>query len=192
MPPPEQLAFWAEWAKALGPAFVSALAVFVSVLTLRLSRQIAKQQADTAKQQADNALDQLNLFQKRYTIYEGAQKLIKLLVNKAANPDGHEVIQYYVLLDEAHFFFPKDVCDWLRTLREECQRLLIARSMQPVVASEIAAQTTHLVDLLAEMPQRFENELGFRHVTRRAPIDLRRRRADFPEHQEVDYFPERT
>ena len=33
--------------------------------------------------------------------------------------------------------------------------------------SEIAAQTTRLVDVLAQMPHRFENELGFRHVSRR-------------------------
>jgi hypothetical protein len=139
------------------------------------SRQarIAQQQADTARQQANTAFDQLrlNLFEKRYAIYNMTRELIALVINKPT-VQGSEVVPLYAALNEAEFFFSPDICDWLRTLREQCNQLLIQRSTQHLPgapASEIAARSTHLVDLLTEMPRRFENELGFRHVRRTAP-----------------------
>jgi type II secretory pathway pseudopilin PulG len=139
------------------------------------SRQarMAQQQADTAKQQANTSFDQLrlNLFEKRYAIYSTARELIALVVNKST-VQGSEVVPLHATLNEAEFFFCPDICDWLRTLREQCNRLLVLRSTQHLPDapfSEIATLSTHLVDLLTEMPRRFENELGFRHVRRTAP-----------------------
>jgi type II secretory pathway pseudopilin PulG len=132
--------------------------------------QIAQQQADTAKQQASTAFDQLryNLFEKRYAIYNTARELISVVVNQP-NVQGSEIFSLNAKLNEAEFFFSKDICAWLRKLREECQQLLILRSTQHLPAApaaEIATRSNHLVDVLIEMPRRFEGELGFRHVTR--------------------------
>jgi hypothetical protein len=85
---------------------------------------------------------------------------------------GSEVVPLHAVLNEAEFFFSPDICDWLRTVREKYNQLLVLRSTQHLPgapAGEIAARSTHLVDLLTEMPRRFESELGFRHVRRSAP-----------------------
>jgi hypothetical protein len=133
--------------------------------------RIAQQQADTARQQANTAFDQLRygLFEKRFAIYNTARELVVLVVNER-NLQGSDVVPLHAKLNEAEFFFSKDICDWLRKLREDCNQLLIMRGTPDVPnahPSEIAAQTTRLVDVLAQMPYRFENELGFRHVSRR-------------------------
>src|ERR1700730_3454861 len=80
------------------------------------------------KRQADTALDQLryNLFKKRYAIYVTAKELITFIVCGIGRPgfDRRKIRQFYVTLDEARFFFSKDICVWLRTVEDDCRRLL--------------------------------------------------------------------
>jgi type II secretory pathway pseudopilin PulG len=157
-----------------GPVATIIASIAVALITWRFASwqaRIAQQQADTAKQQATTAFDQLryNLFEKRFAIYNTARELVALVVNKS-NAQGSDVVPLHAKLNEAEFFFSKDICNWLRKLREDCDNLLVLRStahLPTAPASEIATRSTRLVDILVEMPHRFENELGFRHVTRR-------------------------
>lgn len=138
------------------------------------SRQatIASQQANTAKQQANTAFDQLrlNLFEKRFAIYNAARELLSDVINNP-NLQGSDIIPLQAKLNEAEFFFPQEICEWLRAIRKDCSDFLILRGGQHLPnahtrAAEIASRSNHLFDALVEMPRRFESELGFRHVTR--------------------------
>jgi hypothetical protein len=157
-----------------GPVATVIASITAAIITWRFASwqaRIAQHQADTAKQQANTAFDQLryNLFEKRFAIYNTARELIALVVNEP-NLQSSDVVPLQATSNEAEFFFAKDICDWLGTLREDCNNLLILRSTQHLPgapASEIAARGTRLTDVLIEMPRRFESELGFRHVTRR-------------------------
>jgi hypothetical protein len=104
----------------------AAAAVFVTRRIGNGQLRIAQQQAATARQQADTALDQLryNLFEKRYAIYKDVQDLIRLLVNEANKVEfrAFEVIPHYVVMDEAIFFFPPEICAWMQELKNERSR----------------------------------------------------------------------
>jgi hypothetical protein len=68
---PTELSVWIEWAKALGPAFVSGLAVLVSTLSFLLSRQVADGQAAVAKGQLRQ-----NVYDRRFAVYQSAKALL--------------------------------------------------------------------------------------------------------------------
>jgi type II secretory pathway pseudopilin PulG len=160
-----------DFAGPVATIIASITAAFITWRFASWQARIAQQQAETAKQQANTAFDQLryNLFEKRFAIYNIARELVALVINES-NVQGSDVVPLHAKLNEAEFFFPKDICDWLRKLREDCNNLLILRStvhLPNAPASEIATRSTRLVDTLIEMPHRFEKELGFRHVTRR-------------------------
>jgi hypothetical protein len=65
------LSVWIEWAKALGPALVSGLAVLVSILSFRLSRQVADWQAAVARAQLRQ-----NVYDRRFAVYQSAKALL--------------------------------------------------------------------------------------------------------------------
>ena len=110
-----------------GPVATMMAAAIAALITWRFSLR----QTQIAKQQADTALDQLryNLFAKRYAIYEAAKELVRLVINESNQKDftALAVAPYYRTLDEARFFFSDDTCAWLRSLRNDCQKLLEAQ-----------------------------------------------------------------
>ena len=117
-----------------GPVATIIASITAAIITWRFASwqaRIAQQQADTAKQQANIAFDQLryNLFEKRFAIYNTARELVALVVNKP-NLQGSDVVPLHAKLNEAELFFSKDICDWLRKLREDCNNLLVLRSTQ--------------------------------------------------------------
>ena len=99
--------------------------------------------------------------------------MIKYIVNQGSANDvdaSFRIAQYFNALDEARFFFPHDICQWLHTLRHDhCEKLLVARAAGAAGAApgEIWSQMNRLVELLGEMPSRFEKELQFHQLTRR-------------------------
>jgi hypothetical protein len=144
-------------------------AVFV---TWRLGKgqiRIAEQQSATARQQAETALDQLryNLFEKRYAIYKDIQDLIRLLVNDAHKDNfrAFDVIPHYVIMDEARFFFSERTYAWMKELQEDCQRFLRTHAKPDKNPQEYSDSQKRLIEHLTGMPQRFQQELGFRQLT---------------------------
>jgi hypothetical protein len=99
--------------------------------------------------------------------------MIKYIVNQASANDvdaSFRIAQYFNALDEARFFFPDDICQWLHTLRHDhCEKLLVARATGAAGAApgEMWSQMNRLVELLGEMPSLFEKELQFPQLTRR-------------------------
>jgi hypothetical protein len=153
--------------------------VIASVTAASITWFIGRRQLRLVKQQADTALDQLhyNLFEKQYAIYKCAGDLIKLIANEAGKDEfrAFEVTPYYVTLEEAPFFFPKDICDFLSVLQADCQRILEMqaerRSSGPdnpkwgLQGDQIVSETSKLSNLYRAMPSRFREVLQFRQLT---------------------------
>jgi len=75
-----------DFAGPVATIIASVTAASVAYYFASWQARIAQQQANTVKQQANTAIDQLrlNLFEKRFSIYNTARKLLSEVIN---NPD---------------------------------------------------------------------------------------------------------
>ena len=142
---------------------VAAIAAIVAAITAAM---FVRRQTLTAEKQAETALDQLryNLYEKRYAIYEDVQEFIKFLVNNPHKKDligPSDVIPHYLIIDEARFFFSDETCSWLDKLRDDCQSFIVAHASK----APLSSHEKTLVDHLAGIRARFQEELGFRQLT---------------------------
>ena len=122
-----QLPLWVEWAKALAPTFVSALAVLLSVFTVLLSRQIAHQQTKIAERQASTALDQLryNLFEKMYAVYDAARDAVAIAFEKRTEDKiPNELNTLFLRFEEVRYFFAPEIYLFLDQLRADIREFL--------------------------------------------------------------------
>jgi len=80
-----------------------------------------RRQTLTAEKQAETAIDQLryNLFERRYAIYNDIKSFLHLLLKHSNNYDFNElkIVEHYVVMDEASFFFPPDICIYIKNLK---------------------------------------------------------------------------
>lgn len=147
--------------------------VFASLVAVGVTGYFAWRQSNTAETQAVTALDKLrfDLHDKRFAIYENVKQLLKLLINNSDKPEFRtfDVAQHFVVIDEAIFFFSPATCEWLDSLKVDCQRFLEARALRSNPAeykpTECAQLQIKLVDHFKAMPERFRQELGFRQLT---------------------------
>jgi hypothetical protein len=121
----------------VGPTATIVASVVAVIVTWRLGQSqlriaeeqkaIAKQQADTARLQAEIAQDRLRFdqFDKRYEIFDSFRQLILIALNESAKKDFSidVVMPLYRRLHEAPLFFSKETCDFVGTVRKDCQRL---------------------------------------------------------------------
>jgi hypothetical protein len=179
-----------------GPIATIIAAVAAVFVTWRLGRgqlQIARQQVEIAQQQATTsrhqaeiakqlaaiAFDRLrfDLFEKRYAIFTAIKELLKYLVNlpRAESIDALTVVKYFVILDEAPFFFPEAFCVFLQTVKDACQLYYETRNQnrgEPTspqwveTAREIARQETQLAQYHRDMPVYFASVMKFEQLTR--------------------------
>jgi hypothetical protein len=138
--------------------------------TAKRQAETAAGLAETAKRQAETAIDQLrfNLFEKRYAVYEETKQLIRLLVSGSdpRGPDLNAVARHFVAIAEARFFFSSATCQWLETVREDCQKLLdLSAEPTPANAQARAELKRKLAAHVKAMPERFRDELSFRQLT---------------------------
>ena len=161
-----------------GPSATLIAAIVAAIITFRFGQiqaRIARGQAATAKQQADIALDQLryNLFEKRYEIYQAARNLLQTLTSDALKDDFMvpSLIPIFVKMDEARFFYPPEICDFLSgfdknvidlyTLVAERNRTGITDVTRVEIGDKIVNELQRLERLLQSMPARFEADLKF-------------------------------
>lgn len=155
------------------------VAAFITFRFGQIQARIAREQAVTARQQADIALDHLryNLFEKRYEIYQTARDLLQALTNDALKEDFKvpTLLPFLVKLDEARFFYPPAICDFLGGFDKRVTNLhaLVAnRSRAGIsdverakIGDKIVDELQRLEKLLQSMPQRFEIDLKFPQLT---------------------------
>jgi hypothetical protein len=140
-----------------------------TVIAACVAAYFVRRQARTAEAQAKTALDQLRyqLFDRRYAIYSSTADLLRLLVGNSHNPhfNAQQVIPFYLIMDEARFFFSTDLCDWLASLKGECENLIAASVASGTDPGKASHQSQIITKRLFEMPTRFGYEMQFRQLT---------------------------
>lgn len=179
-----------DFAAPLATVIAAGAAVFVTWKLGSRQAQIAGQQATTAKlqaaiakQQADTALDRLryDLFERRHFIYRTVHEILSTVVSNAMAAgsalDIHDIALKLLVLDEARFFFPPRICDFLETLHGDVEHVMQLRLRHLVSTSSTAAEMALAGDELVSALQRldqtrrnlpaiFEDALSFRQLIR--------------------------
>lgn len=150
-------------------------APIATIIASAVAAYFVRQQWITAEKQANTALDQLryNLFEKRYAIYDDVKQLLRLLLNEAHKKEFRpfDVAAHYVVIDEAMFFFSSETCDWLRSVKADCQKFLELNAAEGTTeynSKEATAAQLKLLDDFNALPERFRSELSFRQLTGKA------------------------
>ncbi len=159
----------------------SSMTLFFSIGTLFLSVAVAA----IAWQQwrvADNRL-RLDLFDRRYKIYDAARKFLAVIIREAAFTNS-ELIEFNIGTSDAEFLFRADVVDYLSQIRKHAVHMQTAqRIFEPLPVGKersrhVQAQHDDLVwltDQITELPKMFAPYLGFANIRLRVIPSLTRR-----------------
>lgn len=163
--------------------------IIASIIAASIAAYFAWRQWSTAQQQADIALDQLrfNLFEKRYAVYAAARKAIAIGFER--RDEDHMPVELDVLFlqfEEARFFFPDQVYEFLDQLRRDLKVFLQKNYLhRKNVAQHTGTQNAEVRKLLLDedadllkleeqlyvisrmLPKTFADVLTFPQLTRR-------------------------
>ena len=161
--------------------FAGPVAVIIgSAVASRIAYVFGKAQKQIAASQRDIALDKLkfDLFKSRYEIYEAAKALIEHVsfVSDIQKCDPTKVRTLYIKLDEARFYFPRDICTFLDDLHAKCELFFSHLAMREQfniddseqwskTADLLAADQSALREIYASLPRTFEQSLAFKQLT---------------------------
>ena len=109
-----------------GSARRTGAAPFATLVAATVVAYFARAQARIAQSQRDIALDKLkfDLIERRYAIYMAAKELLEYAANVSDERiDSNKVRTLYVTLDEARFYFPPDIIEFLSTIHSSCEQL---------------------------------------------------------------------
>jgi hypothetical protein len=151
-----------------GPVSAFLASITAAVITFSFARS----QLRIAKSQRDIALDRLkfNLFKRRYEIYEATKNLLAdVVVIHDMKCDTTKIREFYIILDEARFYFPDDTCVLLREVHNKCELMFTILGKRSNVNDEseewrtlgdtLAASQTALKAIYAVLPDKFERDL---------------------------------
>jgi hypothetical protein len=114
----------------------------------------------------------LDLFDRRYKVYEATRKFLGLILRNGAFTDL-ELTEFELATSDAKFLFGDDVVQWLEEIRKRALHLRTTQKLlsRPRDDHEVAkrAQAEHddllwLTDEIATMKSVFTRYLGFGHV----------------------------
>lgn len=145
-----------------------------------LGWRFGRVQANAVSAQAEIALDKLkyDLFEKRYEIYSAAKVLIEKVIHVRSldKSDPEEIRKLYIKLDESRFFFPSDIQKYLKDIEQTSEKLLtlvggrevlkLNEAQWATAADEIGAISLVLQNFYIGLPEKFEQSLAFRQVTK--------------------------
>jgi hypothetical protein len=131
--------------------------VFAAIVVVGVTWRFSSQQAETARGQL-----RLDLFDKRYQGYKIIEQRLADVLNAPVR--GNAVAQLISVFDEAAFLFSPATCEWLRTIKDDCQAFAEVTDGcgDPRMA---AALQSKLVDYLRAMPGRFHDDLSLGQLT---------------------------
>jgi uncharacterized ubiquitin-like protein YukD len=138
----------ASLAGTAATVIAAAAAVFVTWWLGNGQLRIAKQQAATARQQAELAAVRLqhDLFDRRFVIYEAAQKLA-LEVFETANVSREGLSAFIRSTEKSVFLLDKELTDYLIEMRKRAVNLQIATRK---LANQMLPEGTERSDLAEE------------------------------------------
>lgn len=147
-----------------GPIATVIAATAAVIVTWTLGKRqvgIARLQADIAKRQAETAQYRLryDLFEKRYVIYKTTREILDVMISDALAADGaldvQDIAAKFRILDEAHFIFPSQICDFLDRVHHDVEHAVRLHKRHIVNKGGTEAQRDQagdeLVDALARL-----------------------------------------
>lgn len=154
--------------------FFSIATIFLSVAVVAIAWQQWRVAADKLR---------LDLFDRRYRVYEATRKFLGLMSREAEFTDA-EYSDFRVATWDAEFFFKPDVAEYLRQIGMRALNMRV----QPRLYSELPEgdersrrvqteqdQRAWLKDQFTELPKVFAPYLGFANIRMRAIPSLTRR-----------------
>jgi hypothetical protein len=164
---PIMYGFFKDFAAPIATIFAAAVAAGITYFFNRAQTRLAETQADVAVENL-----KLNLFEKRYALYASAKQLVEYLAlqNEFEKIDRTKIRTLYVILDEARFFLPDTVRNFLAELHQTSEaflKVLADRSNLDAddqkkwskTVDEAAALNGKLRDMYAKLPTVFEEAL---------------------------------
>lgn len=159
-----------------GPVAVIIAATVAAFITFSMGTA----QKLIAQSQRDIALDQLkfNLLQRRYDIYQATKDLLEYIpfITDIQHSDSTKIRNLSVKIDEARFYFPPRICNFLHDVRARCETFLTRLGQRDLISIDDAAQWSAMAEALAKdqaalrmiyasLPQLFETSLAFKQLT---------------------------
>jgi hypothetical protein len=163
--------FAKDFAGPVATVVAAATAVFVTWRLGSGQTKIAQQQAETARQQAKTAKNQLrlNLFEKRYAVYKDIERGLEVLLTPPDEPEAElKMVQLFMGLNDAAFFFSPATCEWLKTVREDSQAFLDAAAAPRGERGDSRQRLDRENKLdrhLRAMAERFHDDLSLSQLT---------------------------
>ncbi len=167
-------AFLRDFAGAIATTFAAIVAAGITYYFNRAQKRIAETQADVAIEKL-----KLDLFDKRYALYNSARQLIDYLASQHEyeKVDHAKIRSFYVTLDEGRFFLPDGVrkaLDKLHHTSEDFLTVLAERSNMNVddqdkwrsTAERLSAIQASLREMYGNLPRTFEEALAFKQFRR--------------------------
>jgi hypothetical protein len=166
--------FW-NWHNLMLDWITGPVATIIASIVAAL---FAGAQVCVARTQKDIAYEKLKvaLFEKLYAIYLATKELIEYTLEGKGNSaeDVNFIRKHYIALEEARFFFEPEIQAFLRNVKAKCETLFETLAekdmMNPEdnpeawrdIANRVAEQRRKLSTMYSELPDRFENALGFK------------------------------
>jgi hypothetical protein len=151
-----------------------------AIVATAIAFAIGLGQKRVAQSQRDIALDQLkfNLLQRRYEIYQATKELLEYVpfISDIEKSDANRLRTLSVRIDEARFYFPPDICNFLHDTRARCEIFLTRLGKRDLIGTDDHEQWSATADALAKdqaalrmiyqsLPQVFERSLAFKQLT---------------------------
>lgn len=161
-----------DFAGPIATVFAASVAAGVALVFGVVQWRVAAAQRDIAR---DNL--RFSLLQRRYAIYDAAKHLLEhaAFAREATDVDGNKIRNWYIQIEEAHFYFPDDTCAHLQTITKNVetyfQHVLEREHIDQedttrwVKAGEVLADNLKVLrDHYAELPKKFKRPLAFKQL----------------------------
>ena len=153
---------------SLAKDFAGPFATIVAALSaVAVTAYFSSQQAETARRQAKTGKDQLrlNLFDKRYAVYKDIEHHLGILLTTPDKPEANlSAAMLFVAFGEAEFFFSPATCEWLKTVKDDCEAFRSENAIRQEgkgAPQEYADLHHKLSGHFQAMPERFRDDLSF-------------------------------
>jgi hypothetical protein len=144
-----------EWSAFDWPSFATLMTGGFAVLAAYL---VGRRQTDIQSRQADiqEAMLRSDLFDRRYNVFERAERFIREILQKADDPSPETQREFLIAMGEARFLFSPKVREgldeiWRKQTQHHLHRVTAEHEKEHVVFQWLAARFTNLPELFDEM-----------------------------------------
>jgi hypothetical protein len=111
-----------------------------------------------------------DLFERRYAIYSAASEMVRFVTSSKEVPgEENKYLELYIQLDQAHFFFDDDVCNFIVEILTNARKLIdLLSAAEDTGEARTQLRDTHLKlsRLYTAIPLRIGPALQYSQLTR--------------------------